>query len=173
MVKHERARARTALLIALILVVAGLLVAAGSVGALASGGPGDPYFTPTVHPSVTTSVPPPTMTTSVPPTTPVTVEPSCTSRLPFENCTTPPPPCATPPCFTTSPPASTPASVLVCTQPPCDPPPPPVCVDCNRMPFTGADLTLFLVTGLTAIGTGVALVRRTRSRRTAAEPESS
>lgn len=50
------------------------------------------------------------------------------------------------------------------------PPPPTVlrrCVGCEDevLPFTGADLTLFLVTGLAFVATGVVLVRRTRARR--------
>jgi hypothetical protein len=32
------------------------------------------------------------------------------------------------------------------------------------LPFTGADLTLFVATGLAAIGTGVVVLRRTRPR---------
>ena len=54
------------------------------------------------------------------------------------------------------------------------PPPPPIvlrkCVGCEGpLPFTGADLTLFIVTGFAAIATGAVLVRRTRARR--ASPE--
>lgn len=50
-------------------------------------------------------------------------------------------------------------------------PPPPTelkrCVGCEDevLPFTGADLTLFVVTGLAFVATGVVLVRRTRARR--------
>ena len=33
----------------------------------------------------------------------------------------------------------------------------------GTLPFTGADLTLFLATGLAAIGTGTVIVRRARS----------
>ena len=44
------------------------------------------------------------------------------------------------------------------------PPPPNVC--CVQ-PFTGADLTLFVITGLAGIVTGTVLVRRTRARRQA------
>ena len=49
--------------------------------------------------------------------------------------------------------------------------PPPVvlnrCVGCDDsvLPITGADLTLFLITGLAAIATGTVLVRRTRAAR--------
>jgi ABC-type branched-subunit amino acid transport system permease subunit len=32
------------------------------------------------------------------------------------------------------------------------------------LPFTGADLTLFVATGMAAIGTGVVVLRRTRPR---------
>jgi LPXTG-motif cell wall-anchored protein len=32
----------------------------------------------------------------------------------------------------------------------------------NALPFTGADITLFVVIGLAAIGTGIFIVRRTR-----------
>lgn len=35
----------------------------------------------------------------------------------------------------------------------------------SNLPFTGADVTLFVITGLAAIGTGMVLVRRTRARR--------
>ena len=50
------------------------------------------------------------------------------------------------------------------TPPPSLPPsPPPRCVNC--LPFTGADLTLFAVTGFAAIGTGTVIVRATRGRR--------
>jgi LPXTG-motif cell wall-anchored protein len=35
----------------------------------------------------------------------------------------------------------------------------------NQLPFTGADVTLFLVVGLAAIGTGTFLLRRTRVER--------
>jgi hypothetical protein len=34
----------------------------------------------------------------------------------------------------------------------------------NRLPFTGADLTLFVATGLAAVATGGVILRRTRSR---------
>ena len=34
----------------------------------------------------------------------------------------------------------------------------------EELPFTGADLTLFVATGLAAIGTGAVIVRRTRSK---------
>jgi hypothetical protein len=33
------------------------------------------------------------------------------------------------------------------------------------VPFTGADVTLFIITGVAAIATGTVLVRRTRGRR--------
>jgi hypothetical protein len=33
------------------------------------------------------------------------------------------------------------------------------------LPFTGADVTLFIITGVAAIATGTVLVRRTRARR--------
>lgn len=36
----------------------------------------------------------------------------------------------------------------------------------NTLPFTGADVTLFVATGLAAIATGAVLVRRSRARRT-------
>ena len=36
-----------------------------------------------------------------------------------------------------------------------------------NLPFTGADLTLFVITGVAAIATGTILVRRTRARRQA------
>lgn len=36
-----------------------------------------------------------------------------------------------------------------------------------NLPFTGADLTLFIITGVAAIATGTVLVRRTRARRQA------
>ena len=50
------------------------------------------------------------------------------------------------------------------TPPPSLPPsPPPRCVNC--LPFTGADLTLFAVTGFAAIGTGTVIVRATRGRK--------
>jgi hypothetical protein len=35
----------------------------------------------------------------------------------------------------------------------------------GTLPFTGADLTLFVVTGVALVGTGTILVRRTRARR--------
>lgn len=35
----------------------------------------------------------------------------------------------------------------------------------NNLPFTGADVTLFVITGVAAIATGTVLVRRTRARR--------
>ncbi|HEX2057541.1 MAG TPA: hypothetical protein VHI71_04150 [Actinomycetota bacterium] len=35
----------------------------------------------------------------------------------------------------------------------------------QRLPFTGADLTLFAATGMAALGTGTVLVRATRARR--------
>lgn len=35
----------------------------------------------------------------------------------------------------------------------------------ERLPFTGADLTLFAATGAAAIGTGTVIVRATRSRK--------
>jgi LPXTG-motif cell wall-anchored protein len=37
--------------------------------------------------------------------------------------------------------------------------------DSGTLPFTGADVTLFLVIGLSAIGAGTILVRRTRQSR--------
>ena len=47
-----------------------------------------------------------------------------------------------------------------------DRPVPPVVIhERQRLPFTGADLTLFAATGLAAVGTGTVLVRATRSRR--------
>lgn len=50
------------------------------------------------------------------------------------------------------------------TPPPSLPPsPPPRCVNC--IPFTGADVTLFAVTGFAAIGTGTVIVRATRGRK--------
>jgi hypothetical protein len=52
------------------------------------------------------------------------------------------------------------------TPPPSLPPsPPPRCVGAKCLPFTGADVTLFAVTGFAAIGTGTVLVRATRSRK--------
>ena len=52
-----------------------------------------------------------------------------------------------------------------------EPQAPPDQVEPNRfgdrgeeLPFTGADLTLFVATGLAAIGTGAVIVRRTRSK---------
>lgn len=36
--------------------------------------------------------------------------------------------------------------------------------DEGLLPFTGADLTLFVATGMAAIGTGVVVLRRTRPR---------
>ena len=45
------------------------------------------------------------------------------------------------------------------------PPPPFICCDDPVMPVTGADITLFGVTGIAAIATGAVLVRRTRARR--------
>lgn len=35
----------------------------------------------------------------------------------------------------------------------------------NNLPFTGADVTLFVLTGLAAIGIGMVIVRRTRARK--------
>ncbi|MEA2475834.1 MAG: hypothetical protein QOF16_1118 [Actinomycetota bacterium] len=35
----------------------------------------------------------------------------------------------------------------------------------DNLPFTGADVTLFVLTGLGAIGVGMVLVRRTRARK--------
>ena len=35
----------------------------------------------------------------------------------------------------------------------------------ETLPFTGADVTLFVVTGAALVGTGTVLVRRTRARR--------
>jgi hypothetical protein len=35
----------------------------------------------------------------------------------------------------------------------------------NTLPFTGADLTLFLATGVAAVGTGAFVVRRTRPKK--------
>ena len=49
------------------------------------------------------------------------------------------------------------------TTPPSEPP--KRCVGRKCLPFTGADLTLFAVTGFAAIGTGTVLVRATRNRR--------
>jgi hypothetical protein len=80
------------------------------------------------------------------------------------------PPCAGTPCIS--------SGIIVCEDPPCGPhttsPPPPVvlrrCIGCNSMPITGADLTLFIITGLAAIATGLVIVRRTRSRREPTEP---
>jgi LPXTG-motif cell wall-anchored protein len=37
------------------------------------------------------------------------------------------------------------------------------------MPVTGADLTLFAVTGVALVATGTVIVRRTRARREASE----
>ena len=53
-------------------------------------------------------------------------------------------------------------------------PPPTVlkrCIGCEdeTLPVTGADLTLFAVTGIALVATGVVLVRRTRARREAPE----
>ena len=53
-------------------------------------------------------------------------------------------------------------------------PPPTVlnrCVGCEDqvLPTTGADLTLFIVTGLALVATGFVLVRRTRARREVSE----
>ena len=45
-------------------------------------------------------------------------------------------------------------------RPPSTPPNPP-----ETLPFTGADVTLFVVTGAALVGTGAVLVRRTRARR--------
>jgi hypothetical protein len=39
----------------------------------------------------------------------------------------------------------------------------------NQLPFTGADVTLFLAIGLGAIVTGTLVLRRTRGERTSAE----
>lgn len=39
------------------------------------------------------------------------------------------------------------------------------------LPFTGADLTLFVATGLALTATGLVIVRRTRARREEAQPE--
>ena len=44
------------------------------------------------------------------------------------------------------------------------PPPPPPCCD-PVMPVTGADITLFAVTGFAGVATGAVLVRRTRIRK--------
>ena len=52
------------------------------------------------------------------------------------------------------------------------PPPPTIlrrCVNCDPLPVTGADLTLFVVTGAALVATGVVIVRRTRARREAPE----
>src|SRR3712207_3536002 len=111
MAKQEKARARSVLLIAMLLlvsVIGGLLVA-GAAGAQPAGG--DPYVptkTPktSIHPSKTTTSPPP------------------------------------------------PTEIRRCVG----------CED-EVLPFTGADLTLFVVTGLAFVATGVVLVRRTRARR--------
>ena len=116
MVKQEKARARSVLLIAalmLVSVIGGLLVA-GAAGAQPAGG--DPYVSKSpktsIHPSTTSAPPPPT--TSTPP-------PTVLNR----------------------------------------------CINCEDqvLPFMGADLTLFVVTGLALVATGVVLVRRTRARR--------
>jgi hypothetical protein len=40
--------------------------------------------------------------------------------------------------------------------------------DATTLPFTGADVTLFLVTGVALVATGSVLVRRTRTRRSEA-----
>jgi hypothetical protein len=42
--------------------------------------------------------------------------------------------------------------------------PPPPEEERSPLPFTGADLTLFVATGLAAIATGSVILRRTRSR---------
>jgi hypothetical protein len=66
-------------------------------------------------------------------------------------------------------PYSTPTRSIHPSRTTSPPPPPPIvlrkCVGCDPLPFTGADLTLFIVTGFAAIATGAVLVRRTRARR--------
>jgi hypothetical protein len=46
-----------------------------------------------------------------------------------------------------------------------DTPPAAPASEDSPLPFTGADVTLFLVTGLALVATGTVLVRRNRSRR--------
>lgn len=53
--------------------------------------------------------------------------------------------------------------LIIITPPPSEPP--ERCVGAKCLPFTGADLTLFAVTGFAAIGTGTVLVRATRGRK--------
>jgi hypothetical protein len=134
MAKHDRKRARSALVVALLLVVTiigGMMVAA-TAGAQTVV-PGDQYTTVSPSTEITTTVPP-------------SVRSKCPLQSPLgPNCDP-----------TTIP-----------------PPPPPPCIGGNCLPITGADLTLFIATGLAAIATGVALVRRTRSRRERLEPEAS
>jgi hypothetical protein len=50
------------------------------------------------------------------------------------------------------------------TPPPPDETPPPPQDERGPLPFTGADLTLFLATGMAAVATGSVIVRRTRTR---------
>jgi hypothetical protein len=113
MAKQQKARARSTLLIAgmLLITVVGGLVVAGAAGAATN--PKDPYFTPSdvVSPNRITSPPP--RTHSVKP----------------------------------------PDDQVLAKRPP------------SNLPFTGADLTLFVITGVAAIATGTILVRRTRARK--------
>jgi hypothetical protein len=75
------------------------------------------------------------------------------------------------PYVTRSPKTSIHPSTTTTPPPPRTSTPPPTvlnrCIDCDDqvLPFTGADLTLFIVTGLALVATGVVLVRRTRARR--------
>ena len=116
MAKQELNRARSVLLVAVLLLitVVGGLVVAGAAGAATNAGPKDPYFTPSdsVLPS-RISTPPPRTHSVVPPP---------------------------------------PNHQILGKRP-------------SNLPFTGADLTLFIITGIAAIVTGTMLVRRTRARR--------
>ncbi|MFN2595272.1 MAG: LPXTG cell wall anchor domain-containing protein [Actinomycetota bacterium] len=62
--------------------------------------------------------------------------------------------------FTTSPPHHSATTTTV--EPPS---PTPTVLHKQVLPFTGADVTLFVLTGLAAIGIGFVIVRRTRTRK--------
>lgn len=115
MVKQQKARARSTLLIAgmLLITVVGGLVVAGAAGATTNKGPRDPYFSPSDEVSPNRITSPPPRTHSVKP----------------------------------------PDEQILGKRPP------------SNLPFTGADVTLFVITGVAAIATGTILVRRTRARR--------
>lgn len=59
-------------------------------------------------------------------------------------------------------PDETVSPTIIITGSPSEPAVPP---QDSRIPFTGADLSLFVATGAAAVGTGAVIVRRTRRKR--------